>query len=71
MIELHYCLLNQKENFISEKSVIFKDSNDIILSGSWYCRIHLEFERNILVVGKTRFGKTTFIKKTGKKQSVW
>ena len=30
-----YFLLNQKEYFISYKSVIFKDTKDIILSGSW------------------------------------
>ena len=34
MSQPHYFLLNQKENFISEKSVIFKDTKDIILSGS-------------------------------------
>ena len=35
MSEPHYFLLNQKEYFISYKSVIFKDTKDIILSGSW------------------------------------
>ena len=32
MSEPHYFLLNQKENFVSEKSVSFKDTRDIILS---------------------------------------
>ena len=32
MSEPHYLLLNQKENFVSEKSVSFKDTRDIILS---------------------------------------
>ena len=35
MSEPHYFLLNQKENFISEKSIIFKDTKDITLSRSW------------------------------------
>ena len=35
MSEPHYFVLNQKEYFISYKSVIFKDTKDIILSGSW------------------------------------
>ena len=33
--ELQCFLLDQKENFIGEKFLIFKDKKDIILSGQW------------------------------------
>lgn len=69
MSKPHYFLLNQKENFISEKSVIFKDTKDIVFK--WIIAIveythDGKFEGNTLVVGQKRYGKTTFIQKLAK-----
>ena len=35
MSALNYFLLDQKENFITKKPLIFKDTKGIILEGSW------------------------------------
>ena len=35
MSALNYFLLDQKGNFIAKKSLILKDTKDVILEGSW------------------------------------
>ena len=68
MSEPHYFLLNQKENFISEKSVILRYKKYYfkwIMATVEYTYDGI-FEGNILVVGQIGCRKTTFIQKLAK-----
>ena len=58
----------QKDNFERQnKKSITKNTKDIILSGEWMKYMYNgKFQENILIVGRTGYGKTTFVQNLGK-----
>ena len=63
--------ISQNDDFTQQnKTSLKRNTKDIILEGGWIVKkkysFDAKFEGNILVVGKTGCGKTTFVQNLGK-----